>query len=95
VLAPEDAAAKVRRAEIEFMPIAQREFPAGEWLRGPLNPLLRETLLSGNGAMEPLDARVVRDTVAEFERGAGHHESRLWALLMYGLWRRVCAGAGA
>ena len=69
--------------------------PVGDWLRGPLRPLLRDTLLGGGGAMEPLDARVVRETVDEFERGAGHHESRLWALLMYGLWRRVCVGAAA
>src|ERR1700741_1339978 len=67
--------------------------PVGDWLRGPLRPLLRDTLLGGGGAMEPFDARVVRETVDEFERGAGQHESRVWALLLYGLWRRVCAGA--
>ncbi|HKP74837.1 MAG TPA: asparagine synthase (glutamine-hydrolyzing) [Longimicrobiaceae bacterium] len=80
--------------ELLYRPKMGFGIPLGDWLRGPLNPLLRETLLS-RGAMEPLDARVIRDTVAEFERGAGHHESRLWALLMYGLWRRACAGAAA
>ncbi|MSU50477.1 MAG: hypothetical protein EXS37_15560 [Opitutus sp.] len=33
VVAPVDAESKVRRASLEFIPIAQREFPAGEWLR--------------------------------------------------------------
>lgn len=69
--------------------------PVGDWLRGPLRPLLRQTLLGGGGTMEPLEGRVIRATVDEFERGAGHHESRLWALLMYGLWRRARAGAAA
>jgi asparagine synthase (glutamine-hydrolysing) len=81
--------------ELLYRPKMGFGIPVGEWLRGPLRPLLHDTLLGGGGAMEPLDAGVVRGTVAEFERGAGHHESRLWALLMYGLWRRVCAGAGA
>jgi asparagine synthase (glutamine-hydrolysing) len=67
--------------------------PVGAWLRGPLRPLLRETLLGGGGGMEPLDARVVRATLEEFERGAGEHEARVWSLLLYGLWRRACAGA--
>jgi asparagine synthase (glutamine-hydrolysing) len=69
--------------------------PVADWLRGPLRPLLHDTLLGGGGAMDPLDPRVVRETVEAFDRGDVHHESRLWSLLMFGLWRRVCAGAAA
>jgi asparagine synthase (glutamine-hydrolysing) len=81
--------------ELLYRPKMGFGIPVGDWLRGPLRPLVHETLLGGGAAMEPLDAAVVRRTVDEFERGAGHHESRMWALLMYGLWRRVCAGAAA
>jgi asparagine synthase (glutamine-hydrolysing) len=61
--------------------------PLGDWLRGPLRNVLRETLLDAN-LMAPLSAGVIVRTLREFEAGSHQHESRLWALLMFGVWRR-------
>jgi len=61
--------------------------PLGDWLRGPLHNVLRETLLDA-GLMAPLSAAVIERTLREFEAGGNDHESRLWALLMFGVWRR-------
>jgi asparagine synthase (glutamine-hydrolysing) len=60
--------------------------PLGDWLRGPLRNVLRETLLDA-GLMAPLSATVIERTLREFDTGRNAHESRLWALLMFGAWR--------
>ena len=60
--------------------------PLGNWLRGPLRKVLRETLLDAR-LMAPLSATVIERTLREFETGGNVHESRLWSLLMFGLWR--------
>ncbi|PZO06773.1 MAG: asparagine synthase (glutamine-hydrolyzing) [Lysobacteraceae bacterium] len=61
--------------------------PVAGWLRGPLRPLLEDTLRSAQ-AMEPLDRSVIDHTLDEFLNHGVDHSSRLWALLMYGAWRR-------
>jgi asparagine synthase (glutamine-hydrolysing) len=60
--------------------------PLAAWLRGPLRKVLRETLLD-DGLMAPLSGVVIERTLREFESGCNGHESRLWALLMFGCWR--------
>ena len=60
--------------------------PLADWLRGPLRNVLRETLLDA-GLMAPLSAMVTERTLREFDAGRNAHESRLWALLMFGAWR--------
>ena len=65
--------------------------PLAAWLRGRLRPLAQDVLADVH-AMEPLDLRTVREVAtAFFERGMAH-DSRIWALLMYGLWRRHARG---
>ena len=80
--------------------LAQRYFPAdfvhrpkmgfgiplAAWLRGPLRKVLHETLLDER-VMAPLSGAVIERTLREFESGRDGHESRLWALLMFGCWR--------
>jgi asparagine synthase (glutamine-hydrolysing) len=61
--------------------------PLALWLRGPLRKVLRETLLDA-ALMAPLSGAVVERALAEFESGQVEHASRLWALLMFGYWRR-------
>ena len=61
--------------------------PLAAWLRGPLGKMLRETLLDAQ-LMAPLSAPVIKRTLQEFAAGITAHESRLWALLMFGCWRR-------
>lgn len=61
--------------------------PVAQWLRGPLRPVLRDTLCD-RATMAPLAAPAIERTLREFDNGADHHGSRLWALLMYGMWRQ-------
>jgi hypothetical protein len=58
-----------------------------EWLRGLLHGVLNETLLDRR-LMAPLRTEVIERTLREFETEGHAHESRLWALLMFGYWRR-------
>jgi hypothetical protein len=58
-----------------------------------LRKVLNETLLD-NTLMSPLSAALIERTLREFETGSNAHESRLWALLMYGNWRKH-VGVGA
>jgi asparagine synthase (glutamine-hydrolysing) len=60
--------------------------PLGDWLRGPLRKVQRETLLDA-GLMAPLSATVIERTWREFETAGNEHESRLRALLVFGAWR--------
>jgi asparagine synthase (glutamine-hydrolysing) len=71
----------VHRPKMGFGP------PLAAWLRGPLRNVLNETLLDVK-LMAPLSAPVIERTLKEFEAGINAHESRLWALLMFGYWRR-------
>lgn len=60
--------------------------PLARWLRGPLQTVLNETL-SDSRLMAPLSSAVINRTLREFEAGNDRHKSRLWALLMFGIWR--------
>jgi asparagine synthase (glutamine-hydrolysing) len=62
--------------------------PLADWLRGPLRPTL-ETLVRDSASMAPLDSAFAATLLDEFLRqGRDHHSSRLWALLMFGMWRQ-------
>ncbi|KXK03957.1 MAG: asparagine synthase [Nitrospira sp. OLB3] len=63
--------------------------PMAEWLRGPLSLLLEEVLFDEK-VMQPLDSSLIRNTVSEFRHGHIDHSSRLWALFMYGMWKKTC-----
>lgn len=63
--------------------------PVAQWLRGRLAPLIEDVLFDAS-LMEPLNRAVIRKTVQEFREQHIDHSSRLWALLMFGLWRRYC-----
>jgi asparagine synthase (glutamine-hydrolysing) len=60
--------------------------PLGDWLRGPLRKVLNETLMDVR-LMAPLSTALIELTLREFEAGGNKHKSRLWALLMFGVWR--------
>ena len=81
--------------------LAERYFPVGfvhrrkmgfgipldEWLRGPLRRTLEGTLRDIE-IMTPLDPHVIGKTLDEFLHHHVDHSCRLWALLMYGIWRK-------
>jgi asparagine synthase (glutamine-hydrolysing) len=63
--------------------------PLGQWFRGPLRELVRDTLapaaVARDGFFEP---RVVERLVAEHERGSRDHRKRIFNLLTFTLWYR-------
>lgn len=60
--------------------------PLADWLRGPLRQILEERLRDKE-IMSPLDMPTVRKALDEFLNRGIEHSSRIWALLMYGVWR--------
>ncbi len=75
--------------ELIYRPKMGFGIPLAEWLRGTLRPLVEE-ILSDRSLTEPLDQAVIARTLTAFLAGEGDHSSRIWAVLMFGLWRRHC-----
>jgi asparagine synthase (glutamine-hydrolysing) len=66
--------------------------PLGEWLRGPLQEMVRD-LLGSRDLMDPLDGEVIQEHVDAFYDRGEDHSSRIWALLMYAKWKEVARAA--
>jgi asparagine synthase (glutamine-hydrolysing) len=62
--------------------------PVAQWLKGPLRDTLVQ-VLSDKKAMAPLDGNAVSAVLRKFldGRSVDGGASRMWVLLMYGLWR--------
>ena len=61
--------------------------PVGDWFRGPLRAMLRDTLFSAHAfGRSHFDMAVVRRLVDEHESKRVDHGQRLYALLMLELW---------
>jgi asparagine synthase (glutamine-hydrolysing) len=64
--------------------------PLGAWLRGPLRDLVRGCLttqaLRDTSVLNP---EYVVTLVSEHERGVKNHETKLWALIVFILWRKA------
>jgi len=62
--------------------------PVAKWLKGELNPLLRDALsrdsLKRDGIFDPKE---VERLVIEHETGKANHYKQLWTLLVFQLWR--------
>ncbi|MDQ1910392.1 asparagine synthase (glutamine-hydrolyzing) [Paenibacillus sp. GD4] len=73
--------------EVLYRPKKGFNMPMSAWLRGELNGLVRETLLS-----EKLNARgyfnraVIRRWLEEHEQGKADHGQKLWSLFILELW---------
>lgn len=61
--------------------------PLATWLRGPL-ATLRDDVLSDPATMSPLHHPAIAGCLDRFISGDNDEATRLWYLLMYGLWRR-------
>ena len=74
--------------EILYRPKKGFGIPTAEWLKGRLNPLLREMLtserLKAQGIFNPV---FVQQLIKEHETGAASHHKELWTLLVFQLWR--------
>jgi asparagine synthase (glutamine-hydrolysing) len=61
--------------------------PAGEWLRGPLRPLVDQQLAHGSAFVEGwFDRREAAGLVAEHGAGTRDRSGAIWPLLAFGLW---------
>jgi asparagine synthase (glutamine-hydrolysing) len=73
--------------EVLYRPKMGFGVPIDQWIRGPLNAFLHETLLSpkalGRGLIQE---DMIRTMLVEHERGIRQHHTRLWGLLMLELW---------
>jgi asparagine synthase (glutamine-hydrolysing) len=69
--------------------------PIARWLRGELQPLLRDMLLDGGSlaASGALDRAEIARMIDEHLKGVVDHRQRLWALCVLELWRRKNLGA--
>ena len=64
--------------------------PIGEWLRGELKPMLRDTINARDSfAAGNLDLPTIRRLIDEHESSRVDHSQRLYALLMLELWWRI------
>lgn len=88
--------AVLRRAFREMLPMenVQRPkmgfaVPVGEWLRGPLRPLLEDTLLNSAAAVNGyLDSAVINELARRHLSRQADHTPQLWSLLMLECWHR-------
>jgi asparagine synthase (glutamine-hydrolysing) len=64
--------------------------PVGDWLRGPLRRSVEITLQDA-GLMAPLNLGPISKVMRDFYSGETKHSSRVWALFMYGNWKRYVA----
>jgi len=67
--------------------------PCAVWLKGALRPLLEDTLRNSE-TMAPFQHSVVTQTLDGFLNHNQDSSSRLWVLLMYGLWHQHYLEAG-
>lgn len=65
--------------------------PLEQWLRGPLRSFMEE-ILRDRLLMDSFNSSVIDRILSEFTHNAGGHESRIWALLMFGIWRQQLIG---
>ena len=71
------------------------EAPIGQWLRGPLAPMVHELLTDGRLRERGIfDSRVVARLWREHRGGAADHRHRLWSLVMLELWFRQFVDVG-
>jgi len=71
------------------------EAPTGEWLRGPLAPMVDDLLLDGRLHSRGIfDSREVARLWDAHRRGTEDHRHRLWSLVMLELWFRQFVDGG-
>jgi asparagine synthase (glutamine-hydrolysing) len=63
--------------------------PVGAWLRGPLEPWARQTLLAPEGPLSAwFQPHALAGLLAEHQAGKQDHGKRIWALACLAIWAR-------
>ena len=82
-----EAFAKDLPAEVFSRPKMGFAVPIGDWLRGDLHAMLRDTLFATDSfAAKNFNAEFLRRLIDEHQVGTVDHSQRLYALLMLELW---------
>lgn len=68
--------------------------PLADWLRGVLKGTVQD-ILNDSVLMAPFNQVVIQRTMFEFFKMQIDHSSRIWSLLMFGLWCRYAKPNGA
>jgi asparagine synthase (glutamine-hydrolysing) len=77
-------------AEIQRRGKAGFSIPLREWLAGPLQPLVQDTLLDDRTRQRGLfNQDTIRQLNDEHVTGQQEHSERLWGLLCFELWARI------
>jgi asparagine synthase (glutamine-hydrolysing) len=80
-------------AEILARPKKGFGIPIAEWLKGRLNPLMRELLSTRRIREQGLfDPGYVDKMIIEHETGAASHHKQLWTLMVFQLWSEKFGG---
>ena len=74
---------------VEFVYRSKKGFsiPLAHWLRGPLRPILIR-YSEDPELMTPLSQSVINKLLREFIEEGIDYASRMWSLLMFGMWQR-------
>lgn len=73
--------------EVLYRPKKGFNMPMSDWIRGELNGLVKETLLSDRFKTRGyFNGAVIRQWIDEHERGIRDHGQKLWSLFMLELW---------
>lgn len=79
-------------AEILERPKMGFAMPVGDWLRGPLRPLIEDCVVGPSPGHDLFDSQVVGDLWRQHESGWRDRSTELWALLIFNRWYRSLAG---
>ena len=66
--------------------------PVGDWLRGPLRPLVEDCVAGPSPGHDLFDSQIVRDLWRQHASGWRDRSMELWALLILNRWHRSFAG---
>lgn len=77
--------------ELIYRPKMGFGIPLPDWLRSNLKGVVGD-VLNDPALMCNFDPTVIRQTLSEFYKDGIDHSSRIWALLMYGLWHSHARG---
>jgi asparagine synthase (glutamine-hydrolysing) len=73
--------------EVLYRPKKGFNMPMSGWIRGELNGLVRDTLLSGRATGRGyFNTAVIRHWLEEHESGSADHGQKLWSLFILELW---------